>query len=191
MSRSLREARWHEESASRGWGWSLRMREVTHLPALGQGPLFSLPSPCRCWRCYRKAGIHRVMPLCSPGTGWQTRGPSAARGEAQRGAGQQMGISSTAEHSRARGNNSPSLSSCSVFCLLIPCEERPFAGPASSPAAVRAALPCPTPAGSAVLHCSPADCPLPGSARGSFMCRNVQSSCPSECIVQSRARCCY
>lgn len=85
----------------------------------------------------------------------------------------------------------PSLSSCSVLYLLIPCAKTPFVGSASSPAAARAALPCPTPAGSVVLQCSPADCPLPGSACCSFTCRNTQSSCPSEGTVQRRARCCY
>lgn len=110
--------------------------------------------------------------------------------EAQPGAGQQVGTRSMAERSRVR-ETIPSLSSCSGLYLLIPCEKSPVAGPASSPAALRAALPCPAPAGSAVLPCSPADCPLPGTARCSFTCRNTQSSCPSECILQNRARCCY
>lgn len=183
MSWGLWEAWWQEARASQGWGWSLRTREVTHPPTLGQGLLFSLPSPCRCWRCYREARIHPVLPLCSPGCGLlegrHSPGLASRWGSAPR-----LSTSGPEE-------TIPSLSSCSVLYLLMPCEKSPVAGAASSPAAVRAVLPCPTPAGSAVLQCSPADCPLPGCARCSFTCKNTQSSCPSECIAQSRARCCY
>lgn len=92
------------------WGWSLRRREVTHLPVPTQ-ELFSLPRPCQCLRCNRKA---RICQGAAP--------------EAQHKAGQQPGVSFTSGHNQAIDFPSQEL----LSFVLIQCEKNPFEG-CSSP----------------------------------------------------------
>jgi len=91
---------------------------VSHLPALGQGPLSLLPSPCRCWRCCRRARIHRV-------TAAEPRAVGCG-GEAQLGAAQQWG-SAPRLSTAGPEETTPSLWSCSALYLPTPCGTSPSA----------------------------------------------------------------
>lgn len=88
-------------------GWSLRTREETHLPALGQGPLCSLPGPAEV------GGAQESQDPPRGARGLSGHRPAAPGPQAAARQGWQEGSSSRAEGSQVK----PSLSLLSLLFL--------------------------------------------------------------------------